>query len=106
MEGLEYLQLIPILSLAGYFLYLTYYYAAPMFWIKVLLFTGHIKYRGADIRFRDGKITVKLQRGGEERVFERPLDMDPASRFFAMEVCSEFRALLREIRTDQSSGTE
>ena len=105
MEGLEYLLLIPLLALTAYFAYLAYYYAAPMFWLKVLLFLTHIRYRGSEIRFRDSKITVKLKNRGEERVYERPLELDPTSRFFAMAVCSEFTELLRDIRKSRAADT-
>ena len=92
-------QLIPLLSLAAYFIYLTYYYAAPMFGLKVLLFYAHIRYRGAEIRFRDERITMNYAVGGQERMIVRRLETDPTSRFFAMTVCSEFRGMLREART-------
>ena len=91
-------QIIPIMTLVMYFLYVTYYYAAPMFWLKILLFFGHIRYRGADIRFSEGKITMKIPKDGEEIVVERPLDVDFTSRFLAMNVCAEFRGMLRDIR--------
>ena len=93
---MDYFQILPLLSLAAYFFYLTYYYAFPMFRLKVLLFIAHIKYPGVEIRFTDGKILVKMPE--EKGVIERPLDEDPTSRFFAMTVCSEFRKILRDIR--------
>ena len=34
-------QMIPILTLLAYFLYLTYYYAAPMFWLRVLMLIAY-----------------------------------------------------------------
>ena len=102
----DYLQLIPILTLAIYFLYVTYYCAVPMFILKILLFTAHMKYRNADIRFSDGKITVKYEKCGEEQVIERRLEIDPASRFFAMNVCSEFRGILKEMRTGVKSAAD
>ena len=92
---MDYFQMIPILALTIYIIYLSYYYAAPMFCLKVLLFYAHIRYREIDIRFTDGKITVTLG----ETVYQRELDdMDPTSRFFASAVCAEFRRMLREIR--------
>ena len=106
MGGTDYLQLIPLLALTLYFLYLTYYYAAPMFCLKVLLFYAHIKYPGADIRFADGKITMRYGTGGEEGKAERRLETDPTSRFFAMTVCSEFRGMLREIRRGSMDAKE
>ena len=91
---MDYLQIIPLLSLVMYFFYLTYYYAAPMFCLKVLLFYAHIRYRDIDIRFTGGRITVKTQ----EREYERPIEVDPTSRFFAATVLEEFKGLLRDIR--------
>ena len=67
MSKTDYLQLIPILTLTAYFFYVTYYYVIPMFRLKVLLFYAHIKYRGADIRFSDWKITMVYTKGGEEQ---------------------------------------
>ena len=94
----DYLQIIPLLALTAYFFYLTYYYAAPMFCLKVLLFYAHIRYRDITILFRGGKITVELTKNGKELVIERPIEIDPTSRFFAMTVRSMFRQLLRDIR--------
>lgn len=98
MFNTDYLQLIPLLSLTAYFFYLAYYYAAPMFCLKVLLFYAHIKYRGVDIRFVGERITMKYENSEEERLIERTLATDPTSRFFAMTVCSEFRGMLREMK--------
>ena len=98
MEPSVIFQLIPILTLVMYFFYMTYYYAVPMFILKILLFYGHIRYRGSFITFRGGKITVECRKDGKLTVYERPLDVDPSSRFLAMNVCSEFRTLLRDIR--------
>ena len=94
----DYLQLIPLLSLAAYLLYYTYYYAFPMFRLKLLLFYAHIRYRDIGVLFRSGKITVKLTRDGEARSLVRELDTDPTLRYFAMDVCSSFRRILRDIR--------
>ena len=96
--NLDYFQMIPLLTLAMYFLYLTYYYAAPMFWLKVLLFAAHIRYRDIDILFSDGRVTVRYRSEGEERILERPVEADPTSRFFAMTVCSATRGVLRDLR--------
>ena len=98
MEFSTVLQIIPLLSLVMYMFYMTYYYAFPMFILKILLFYGHIRYRGSFITFRGGKITVECKKDGKLTVYERPLDVDPLSRHLAMDVCSEFRDLLREIR--------
>ena len=94
----DYLQIIPLLTLVAYIFYCTYYYAVPMFCLKVLLFYAHIRYRDITILFRGGKITVTLTKNGEELLIERPVEIDPTSRFFAMTVRSMFRKLLRDIR--------
>ena len=106
---MDYFQIIPLLALTVYFFYMTYYCAAPMFCLKILLFYAHIKYRNADIRFRDEKIIMRYANGGEEHRIERALEIDPTSRFFAMTLCAEFRELLREIRkgvivSDENDG--
>ena len=95
---MDYFQIFPLLSLAAYFIYLTYYYAAPMFCLKVLLFLAHLRYRCSDVLFTEGKITVKYEKNGEERVMERQLETDPTSRFFAMSVCAELKGMLRIIK--------
>ncbi len=102
----DYLQLIPLLALTLYFIYLTYYYAAPMFWLKVMLFYAHIRYRDIDILFTTGKIVVTYSRDGEEHVLERRIEIDPTSRFLAMTVCSLFRGILRSIRTGVDTEEE
>ena len=98
MEFSTVLQIIPILGLVMYMFYMTYFYAFPMFILKILLFYGHIRYRGCFITFRGGKITVECRKDGKLCTYERPLDVDPLSRHMPMDVCSEFRGLLREIR--------
>ncbi len=98
MEGFDVLQLIPLLALTAYFFYLTYYYAAPMFRLKVMLFYAHLKYRDCEIRFIGGRITFRQMRDGEELRLERPVEVDFASRFLASTVCREFRGLLRDLR--------
>ena len=104
-EGMG-LQFIPLLGLTAYFLYLTYYYAAPMFRLKVMLFYAHIRYPVTEIRFTGGKITVGLVCDGAERTLERPIDIDPSSRFLAMTVCAEFGSLLREIGRGGAAAEE
>ncbi|MCR5136632.1 MAG: hypothetical protein K6C12_05985 [Oscillospiraceae bacterium] len=101
---MDILQIIPLLSLTAYFFYMTYYYVIPMFRLKVLLFAAHMRYRNAEILFRDGMISMRLDIRGQEQLFERPLEEDPLSRFFAMTACTEFRALLREIRKAQKTA--
>ena len=106
MTGTDTWQLIPLLMLAAYIFYLTYYYALPMFFLKVLLFYAHIRYRGSEIQFVGGKIIMKVTAGGEERMIERVLEADPSSRFFAMTVRSEFRGMLRELKNGRQSSEE
>ena len=91
-------QILPILALSLYVLYATYYYAAPMFCLKILLFIAYGIHHCTDIRFYDAKITVKIPIGGEERVIERPVDVDLVSRHLAATVLSEFRIVMKEIR--------
>ena len=98
MEFSTVLQIIPILGLVMYMFYMTYFYAFPMFILKILLFYGHIRYRGSFITFRGGKITVECRKEGKLTVYERPLEVDPLSRHMVMDVSSEFRDLLHEIR--------
>ena len=97
-------QIVPLLALALYILYLSYYYATPMFFLKVLLFMAHLWYGCTDIRFTEGKIIVNYVRNGEEYVMERVLDVDPTSRFFAATVRSEFSSMLRRIRKGETES--
>ena len=99
-------QMIPILALTGYFFYLTYYYAAPMFYLKVLLFFAHRKYRCREIRFTEEKVTVKIEINGEERTFEQPLGIELESRFFASTLCTVFRKVLSDIRRYRKGETD
>ena len=103
---MDYFQIIPLLALTVYFFYMTYYYAAPMFCLKILLFYAHMKYSHADIRFRDEKIIMRYENNGEECVIERQMESDPTSRFFAMTLCAEFRELLREIKRGRIVSNE
>ena len=91
-------QIIPLLALALYILYLSYYYATPMFFLKVLLFMAHLWYGCTDIRFTEGKIIINYVRDGKEYVLERVLEVDPTSRFFASSERREFSSMLRRIR--------
>ena len=79
MEFSTLLQIIPILGLVMYMFYMTYFYAFPMFILKILLFYGHIRYRGSFITL---------------------------SRHMPMDVCNEFRDLLREIRKGSAVTAE
>lgn len=91
-------QVIPLVMLGAYILYASYYYATPMFILKVMLFYAHIKYRDIDIRFEERRITARFTKDGEEHVVSRPVDEELESRFWPMTVCSAFRRLLRDIR--------
>jgi hypothetical protein len=106
MEFSTLLQIIPILGLVMYMFYMTYFYAFPMLILKILLFYGHIRYRGSFITFRGGKIIVECRRDGKPVVYERPLEVDPLSRYMPMDVCNEFRGLLREIRKGSAVTVE
>ncbi len=99
-------QLIPLLALAGYFGYLTYYIAAPMFYLKILMFIGYKKYRCSTIRFGEEKITVKYMRREQEYMIEKALDAGPDSRFFAMALCSGLKAILTEIKKENNVFAE
>ena len=73
-------QVIPLVMLGAYILYASYYYATPMFFLKVMLFFAHIKYRDIDIRFEERRITVRFTKDGEEHVVSRPVDEELESR--------------------------
>ena len=91
-------QLIPLAMLGAYILYASYYYATPMFFLKVMLFLAHIRYRAIDIHFEERRITARYSRDGEEHVVSCRVDEDLESRFWPMTACSAFRRLLRDIR--------
>ena len=95
---MDYFQLIPLLILVGYFWYLTYYIAAPMFCLRILLFIAYKRFSCSEVRFGEEKITVKVLLSGEDRVIEKPLDADPSSRFFVMALCSALKGILKDIR--------
>ena len=95
---IDYFQLITLLILAGYFCYLTYYIAVPMFCLRILLFLAYKRYRCSTVRFGEEKITVNVLLDGEEYALERPLDADPSSRFFVMALCSALKGILKDIR--------
>ena len=91
-------QIIPLAMLGAYLLYASYYYATPMFFLKVMLFIAHIRYRDIDIHFQERRIIARFSKDGEEHVVVRPVDEELESRFWPMTVCSAFRHLLRDIR--------
>ena len=91
-------QMIPLSALLVYFLYLAYYIAAPMFYLRVLLLIAYKKYRCREIRFTEEAITVKLDKDGEEITIARPLGVELESRFFPMTACSVMRGILRDLR--------
>ncbi len=91
-------QMIPLSALLVYFLYLSYYIAVPMFFLRVLLLIAYKKYRCSEIRFTEDSIMVKLSKGGEDRIIERPLGVELESRFFPMTACSVMRGILKDLR--------
>jgi hypothetical protein len=91
-------QLIPLAMLGAYILYASYYYATPMFFLKVMLFLAHIRYRDIDIHFEERRITARYSRDGEEYVVTCRIDENQESRFWPMTACSAFRRMLRDIR--------
>ena len=91
-------QMIPLSALLVYFLYLAYYIAAPMFYLRVLLLIAYKKYRCREIRFTEEAIAVKLTKDGEEYTIERPLGVELESRFFPMTACSVMRGILKDLR--------
>ena len=94
---MEALQVMMVFSLLAYFLYLTYYYAAPMFWLRVLMFVAYKKYRCSEVRFTEETISVRFTRAGEESSIEQPLGVELESRFFVITACSVLRGMLREL---------
>ena len=74
-------QIVPLAMLGAYLLYASYYYATPMFFLKVMLFLAHIRHRDIDIRF-----------------VVRAVDEELESRFWPMTACAAFRRLLGDIR--------
>ncbi|MBQ3373021.1 MAG: hypothetical protein IJG40_07810 [Oscillospiraceae bacterium] len=102
----DYFQLIPLLILAGYFCYLTYYIAAPMFYLRILLFLAYKKFRCSTVRFGEEKITVNVLLEGEERVLEKYLDADPSSRFFVMALCLALKSILKDIKKGKALSAD
>ena len=97
---MEIFQIIPIAALIVYFLYLSYYYAAPMFWLRVLLLIAYKKYRCTEVRIGEETVTARYPKDGGEGVIEQPIGEDLVSRFFAMSLCSALRAVLAELRKE------
>lgn len=91
-------QMIPLSALLVYFLYLSYYIAVPMFFLRVLLLIAYKKHRCKEIRFTEDAITVTLTRDGEEHTIVRPLGVELESRFFPMTACSVMRGILKDLR--------
>lgn len=98
MEIEVFFQVMPIFTLLAYFLYLSYYYAAPMFWLRVLMFIGYKKYRCTEIHITEENILVKYSQDGEEREVRHELGVDLSSRFFVMTACSVLRGIFRQMR--------
>ena len=53
-------QIIPLVMLGAYLLYASYYYAAPMFFLKVMLFLAHIRHRDIDICFEERRTIARF----------------------------------------------
>ena len=99
-------QIIPLAMLGAYLLYASYYYATPMFFLKIMLFLAHIRHRDIDIHFEEKRIVARCTIEGEEHVVVRQVDEDLESRFWPMAVCSAFRHRLRDIRKGRLYETE
>ena len=99
-------QIIPLAMLGAYLLYASYYYATPMFFLKVMLFIAHVRYRDIDIHFQERRIIARFSKDGEEHVVVRQVDEELESRFWPMTVCSAFRHLLRDIRKGRLDDAE
>ncbi len=99
---MEYLQIIPLATLASYFLYLTYYYAAPMFWLRVLLLLAYKKHHCKEVVFSETSITVKYVKDGVECVLEEPIGVELDSRFFVSTACSVLSGILKTLRKERA----
>ena len=91
-------QIVPLAMLGAYLLYASYYYATPMFFLKVMLFLAHIRHRDIDIRFEERRIIARFSKCGEEHIVVRAVDEELESRFWPMTACAAFRRLLGDIR--------
>ena len=80
-------QIVPLAMLGAYLLYASYYYATPMFFLKVMLFLAHIRHRDIDIRFEERRIIARFSKGGEEHIVVRAVDEELESRFWPMTAC-------------------
>ncbi len=103
---MEMIQLIPLLTLLVYILFLSYYIAVPMFCFKAMLFYAHLKYREIDFQFEEHRVKATLSDGEKKMVFEHPVEEGFDSRFYAMTLCSAFRILLADIRKAGKAETE
>lgn len=92
------IQIIAILSLVAYMVYITYYYALPMAWFKIMKFFACKSHRCEDVRVIEEKIVVIFTASGRERRIERDLGVPLDSRFWTMTLCSTFRSMLKETK--------
>ena len=99
-------QIIPLLCLAVYFLYITYYIAIPMFCLKVLLFIGYRKYHCSEIYFREDGIIVTYLKDKRICHIVKDVEDDPDSRFFIMSLCSALKKTYKDIREERSVLSE
>ena len=99
---MEMLQIIPLLCLAVYFLYITYYIAIPMFCLKVLLFIGYKKYHCSEIRFGEDSVTVRYQKDEATLLKVKAMEEEIDSRFFIMALCSALESLYKDIREEKT----
>lgn len=98
MDRMNSWQLLPILSLVAYIMYLLYYYVIPTLHLRILWFIAQKKQHCSSVIFSEYKITVKFTKNGEERVIEQFLDDDIPSRFKVPALCSKFKGILADIK--------
>ena len=91
-------QIIAILSLVAYILYVTYYYAIPMFCFRMKTYFARKKHLCTDVRVIEEKVVVIFESSGKSRKIERNLGVPVDSRFWAMNLCSSLRSMLKEIQ--------
>mgnify|MGYP006873047859 FL=1 len=101
MNPRDFWQLLPILALVVYIFYTAYYYAIPTYHLRILWLIAKKKYHCHYIKITDGRITVKFEKDGEEKVIDRLLEIDVPPRFMVSALCSKFKGVLKEIRSMQ-----
>lgn len=95
-----YLQIIPLLALLTFLCYIGYYYCAPMIRFRMLAIVAYQRRHCQSIQVTEEKLIVTFSVNGEDRVIERPLGVDLASRFLVMTLCSLFKSILKEARAE------